>query len=123
VSERADSTGSEQAGSKPVEAEDPTLSRFDPMLRALMTFGLVEQDHDGAEVVAGRWHLTTAVQRRLQTLVAPAPPAEKLIYFGHRCSSCGEHAPTRISSGAFLCDACRTTPVDELAPRREPRLA
>jgi hypothetical protein len=123
VSERADSTGGEQQGPGPVEVEDPTLSRFDPMLRALMTFGLVEQDHDGGDDASAPWRLTAAVQRRMQALVAPAPPAEKLIYFGHRCGSCGEHAPTRISSGTFLCDACRNTPVAELAPRREPRPA
>jgi hypothetical protein len=123
VSERADSTLSEQESPGPAESEDRTLSRFDPMLRALMTFGLVEQDHDGAEDASKEWRLTAAAQRRMQSLVAPAPPAEKLIYFGHRCGSCGEHAPTRISSGTFLCDACRSTPVAELAPRREPRPA
>jgi len=123
MSERADSKGSEQPSPKPVEAEDRTLSRFDPMLRALMTFGLVEQDHDGVDDASTTWRLTAAAQRRLQALVTPVPPAEKLIYFGHRCGSCGEHAPTRISSGTFLCDACRNTPVDELAPRREPRPA
>ncbi len=123
MSERADSTGSEQQGPRPVEAEDPALLRFDPMLRALMTFGLVEQDHDGADDASVQWRLTAAAQRRLQALVSPAPPAEKLIYFGHRCGACGEHAPTRMSSGRFLCDACRTAPVDELAPRREPRPA
>ncbi len=88
-----------------------------------MTFGLVEQDRDAPADGPPAWRLTAPVQRRLQSLVAPAPPADKLIYFGHRCSGCGEHAPTRMSSGAFLCDSCRATPADELAPRREPRPA
>ncbi len=120
MSERADLDGSEPVAPRTVEAEDPVISRFDPMLRSLLAFGLVEADGDDG---TAQWRLVPAVQRRLQSLVSPAPPADKLIYFGHRCGSCGEHAPTRISSGTFLCDACRTTPVEELIARRQPRPA
>ncbi|MGH9046589.1 MAG: hypothetical protein ACRDVW_04665 [Acidimicrobiales bacterium] len=117
MSERADWDGVELPKPKAVDLEDATLARFDPLLRALITFRLVQPADGDAD--SGHWELTAAVQRRLESLVTPAPPAEKLIYFGHRCSSCGEHGPTRISSGAFLCDSCRKIPVEELAPRRE----
>jgi hypothetical protein len=104
---------------EPAEPADSTLARFDPMLRALVTFGLVEPD--GVEALSGEdprpgWRLIPAVQRRLESLVAPAPPADKLIYFGHRCSSCGEHGPTRMSSGAFVCENCRRAVAAEQAP-------
>ena len=86
--------------------DDVTLARFDPMLRALVTFGLVEPDDadggDGTRARAGT--SSPAVQQRLESLVAPTPPADKLIYFGHRCASCGEHGPTRLQSGVLLCD-------------------
>jgi hypothetical protein len=103
---------------EPAGPADATLARFDPMLRALVTFGLVEPD--GEPDNGGprpSWHLIPAVQRRLESLVAPSPPAEKLIYFGHRCGSCGEHGPTRMSDGAFLCAACATAAGTERAPR------
>ncbi len=118
MSERADVRVNDPRGPRTVEAEEPAISRFDPLLRSLLTFGLVEADGE-----AGQWRLTARVQRRLQALGAPPPPADKLIYFGHRCSSCGEHAPTRMRGGRFVCDACGTTPVEPLAPRREPRPA
>ncbi len=101
---------------EPAEPRDANLDRFDPMLRALVTFGLVEPESgdDGRDTGdarnggrTARWRLIPAVQRRLEELVAPAPPADKLIYFGHRCASCGQHAPTRMHSGVLLCDACR----------------
>jgi hypothetical protein len=115
----------------PAEPKEATLARFDPVLRALVAFGLVEHDpehaeHDGEDGRPdghengngqGAWRLIPAVQRRLESLVAPAPPAEKLIYFGHRCAACGEHAPTRMHSGVLLCDACRQEPPPPLRDR------
>jgi hypothetical protein len=108
---------------EPADPKDATPSRFDPMLRALVDFGLVEsvpvEDADGAgQTGRSLWILTPAVQRRLSTLVSPAPPADKLIYFGHRCSSCGEHAPTRLQAGVHVCDACRGPRATEPARRR-----
>lgn len=103
---------------EPVETGEATLARFDPMLRALVTFGLVEPERVGTNGDgAHHWRLNPAVERRLDSLVPPAPPAEKLIYFGHRCGSCGEHGPTRFQAGAYLCEACRE-PAVERAPRR-----
>ncbi len=98
--------GVDAVSAEPVD--DVTLARFDPMLRALVTFGLVEPDAaDGGDHPSTGWHLIPAVQHRLESLVAPTPPADKLIYFGHRCASCGEPGPTRMQSGVLLCDSCR----------------
>jgi hypothetical protein len=94
----------------PVDPETAAVARFDPVLRTLMTFRLVEPDdaeETNSDDVSRQWRLTPAVQRRLNSLAFPAPPADKLVYFGHRCSSCGEHAPTWSIAGAFLCSACR----------------
>jgi hypothetical protein len=90
----------------PIDPEEATAARFDPMLRTLLTFGLVVEQsvEDGGP---REWVLTPAAQRRLAALSSPTPPPDKLIYFGHRCGSCGENAPTRFSGGAFLCGACR----------------
>jgi len=87
--------------------EPATVARFDPMLRALISFGLVEREPDAAGDGAPAWRLIPAVQCRLESLHAPSPPADKLIYFGHRCRSCGEHGPTRMLGGVFLCESCR----------------
>jgi hypothetical protein len=114
--------------SQPAEPREGTLARFDSVLRALVTFGLVEPEPNGRSNHNGssnggaeepRWRLIPAVQRRLESLVAPAPPADKLVYFGHRCASCGEHGPTRMHSGVLLCDDCRVeTTKAEPSPRR-----
>jgi hypothetical protein len=94
----------------PADPEEAAVARFDPVLRTLMTFGLVESDgveETNADEASRQWHLTPAVQRRLNSLASPAPPADKVVYFGHRCSSCGEHGPTWFNGGEFLCSACR----------------
>ena len=98
-----------------VRPEPAVMSRFDPMLRGLITFGLVERDPEGSE-----WRLVPAAQRRLDSLFSPSPPAEKLIYFGHRCGSCNERGPTRFSAGAFLCDDCRRQIEPDLARAAAP---
>ncbi|MGH9044559.1 MAG: hypothetical protein ACRDVP_06965 [Acidimicrobiales bacterium] len=92
-----------QLTSHPAEPEDIKVTRFDPMLRTLMSFGLVERI-GGA---GGEWRLTAGVQQRLNALVKPQPETDRLIYFGHRCGSCGGHGPTMIVSGSYLCGTCR----------------
>lgn len=103
----------------PLEPKDVALARFDPMLRALVAFGLVERD-SAEEDGRGQWRLSPPVQRRLASLVSPAPPADKLIYFGHRCASCREHAPTRLRAGVLLCDECRDAAAQADEPRSQP---
>ncbi|HEY3940972.1 MAG TPA: hypothetical protein VGL60_00685 [Acidimicrobiales bacterium] len=84
---------------------------MDPLLRELLDFGLVEVDPD-----RGGWRLVESASRRLTELAAPRPPADKIIYFGHRCSSCGELRPTRIYPGGLMCDECRLASEDGWVP-------
>lgn len=81
----------------------PDSTRFDPLLRNLLAFGLVEPDRSGD--VPG-WRLSDQAQARLDYLGAPPTVAGELLYFGHRCSICGEHSPTRLRSGAYVCERC-----------------
>jgi hypothetical protein len=86
--------------------------RFDALLRELITFGLV--DRTGGD--EAEWHLHQLVQRRLDTLAAPAPPVDKLLYFGHRCAACNEHRPTKLVSGRYVCEACLVVGTQPPAP-------
>lgn len=78
-------------------------TRFDALLRNLLTFGLVERDPSGSRPA---WRLSDQAQERLDRLSAPPPVAGELLYFGHRCSACGEHRPTRLRGGAYVCERC-----------------
>ncbi|MHB1584290.1 MAG: hypothetical protein ACYCU7_02220 [Acidimicrobiales bacterium] len=81
----------------------PDSRRFDALLRNLLAFGLVERDPSGN----GRgWRLSEQAQGRLDRLGAPPPATGELLYFGHRCSACGEHRPTRLRGGAYVCERC-----------------
>ncbi len=79
---------------------------LDPLLRELLDFGVVELDP------AGDWRLIESAQRRLRELAAPRPPDEKIIFFGHRCSSCGQLRPTRLDTHGLVCDECRRAPTN-----------
>jgi hypothetical protein len=81
---------------------DSMVARFDALLRDLITFGLAEPTYDPDRP----WQLTPAAQRRLEALASPTPPADKLIYFGHRCAGCGEHRATKFRGGTFVCQPC-----------------
>ncbi len=79
------------------------FTRFDPLLRQLLDFHLVELAmRDGGAV----FQLSAEAERRLQELVAPTPDADKLVSFSHRCAVCGEKRPTRRRHGASVCDPC-----------------
>ena len=77
----------------------------DPLLRELLEFDVVERD-----VTAGGWRLRESAQARLDQLAAPRPPAEKIVFFGHRCGACGQLRPTRMRSQVLLCEACDAGP-------------
>jgi len=86
------------------EAARPFI-RFDPLLRQLLDFRLVELAmRDGGAV----FQLSPEAEQRLQELVAPTPDADKLVSFTHRCAVCGEKRPTRHRHGASVCDPCWT---------------
>lgn len=85
-------------------AEDRQLAhQFDPLLRELLTFGLVAKDLDGDSV---RWVLTEEVQRRLTSLDRPAPDQSSMFFVGHRCDRCRDHTVTRRIADARLCARC-----------------
>ncbi|HUZ10975.1 MAG TPA: hypothetical protein VMU76_12490 [Acidimicrobiales bacterium] len=75
--------------------------QLDPLLRELLDFGLVELDPSD-----GSWHLSESARQRLSLLAVPPPPAEKIVYFGHRCTSCGQIRPTRFRAEGYVCDEC-----------------
>lgn len=81
----------------------PDLTRFDALLRNLLAFGLVERDPSGSRPA---WRLSDEAQERLEHLGTPPPVAGELLYFGHRCSACGEHRPTRLRGGSYVCERC-----------------
>lgn len=87
----------------------PALARqFDPLLRELMTFSLVEKKEDGPE--GTEWVLTAAAQRRLSMLDHPVPASSLMFVVGHRCDGCREHAVTRRVGDRLLCARCQALP-------------
>lgn len=83
----------------------PAVATFDPLLRDLVLWGLVHQ-------VAGddglTWQLRPEVQDRLAEVVAArgTPPADRLLYLGRHCITCGKRALTRLSPRGYVCEAC-----------------
>lgn len=91
----------------------PVLSRqFDPLLRELMAFSLVEKKETSEGV---SWVLTTAAQRRLSALDHPIPSGSSMFVVGHRCDGCREHAVTRRVGERLLCARCQALPEQRAA--------
>jgi hypothetical protein len=91
---------------------DPTVPKgdqlrdtFNPILRNLLEADLVVQ----VDEADGRtWQLVNKAQRRLDELApGKAPPAEELVYFDHRCWTCGEQRATYFVAQGYLCAPCR----------------
>jgi len=74
---------------------------LDPLLRELLDFDVAIRDPSD-----GTWRLSEQAQERLDRLAAPRPPAEKIIFFGHRCSICRQIRPTRMRATGLICDEC-----------------
>jgi hypothetical protein len=92
--------------------DDHPIERFDPLLRNLLGWGLVEEGGDG------KWVLKTEASERLGSLarLARRPETSAVVYFGHFCAQCHASKPTRLLEGRFLCDACRRAAVEDPAP-------
>lgn len=91
----------------------PVLARqFDPLLRELMAFSLVQKDEraDGTS-----WVLTSAAQQRLSALDHPMPEASSMFFVGHRCDECREHTVTRRVGDRLLCARCQAHPEERAA--------
>jgi len=80
------------------------IETFDPLLRDLVSWGLVERD----ESAAGSWRLVDAAQRQLTEIVASTGPlsAESMLYFDHLCARCHQRELTRLVDGSYLCNSC-----------------
>jgi hypothetical protein len=91
---------------------DPTVPEgdrlrdiFNPLLRNLLEADLVVpvDDPDGRT-----WQLVQQAQRRLDELApGEAPLPEDLVYFDHRCWTCGEQRATYFVGERYLCARCR----------------
>ncbi len=127
-----------------LSSEEPSIEAFNALLWGLLSSGLlVEVDPQGSPpdssaspgpaspdpASAGRtdrWRLSPAAQRRLDELARRRTyQPENLVYFDHRCGTCGERRPTRLRSGRYLCDPCQykeTVPADPVPISRQGRL-
>ncbi len=83
--------------------DEHPIERFDPLLRNMLAWELVEQTAEGT------WELRPDVVRRLHHLVQMSRRSEdaEVVYFGHACVSCHASGMTRFRGGRYLCDACR----------------
>lgn len=77
------------------------VERFDPLLRDLLAFGLIEAES------GDHWALAPEVQQRLTALLAAQrPSAAVMLHFGFACARCHASGITRLHEGEHLCDAC-----------------
>ncbi|HLW44596.1 MAG TPA: hypothetical protein VKR78_00150 [Acidimicrobiales bacterium] len=79
------------------------IERFDPLLRNMLAWNLVE------ETATGEWSLRHDVAERLSGLARytkHSQPSE-VVYFGHVCTGCKSNGLTRFRDGQYICDECR----------------
>jgi ribosomal protein L37AE/L43A len=87
--------------SNAMTASEREIRTFDPLLRDLLTWGLVFEDDE-------RWVLADRVADRLRQLAAERGPwpSEQTVYFDHRCAMCDTRRLTRFRDGDYVCDSC-----------------
>lgn len=94
---------------------DQPVEAFNPLLRSLLTWELVER----VELVDGshEWVLTETSQRRLDALTQVRQrAATSLAYLDHWCAGCRQQRLTHLVEGRYLCDACRSSAPERPAP-------
>lgn len=84
-------------------AERLNASRYDALLRELVTFGLVETTLEGGR---RSWRLTPAAVARLDHLRPPSVQPGRTMHFGRRCDECYEPTVTRLVGERYLCVTC-----------------
>ena len=86
------------------ERRDYPIERFDPLLRDLIVWGLVER-HDSGDVTS--WQLVGSAQRRLDEL-SPAPGSgrDAVVFMDRRCTDCQQRGMTRLRDERYVCDRC-----------------
>jgi hypothetical protein len=99
-------------GPSPYKAVGPlSLDRMGPILRDLVSFGLVERTE------TGRFELREDVQRWLaEAFVRSGPPGTAEVFVGRQCQRCGNTGVTRLVEGIRICASCQATPVAEVVP-------
>ena len=89
----------------PALKQEPPSDAFNPLLRSLLTWGLVERSEDDGG--RPRWQLTAAAQERLEALNPRArKAATSLAYLDHWCSRCRQQRLTHLRDGRYLCQEC-----------------
>lgn len=85
-----------------VERMRSRVERFDPLLRGMVTAGLVER-----EPQSGGWQVSPAARRRLDEILSTEEPVGGVtLRVGCRCSACRQHRVTRLHGERYLCDDC-----------------
>ncbi len=80
----------------------PPPKRLAPVFRELLAAGMVKRTGPH-----GAWELTGEARRLLDQLDRVSPDPSKVeLYFGQRCSVCGEDTVTRRRDGRQLCNRC-----------------
>jgi len=108
---------------RPVSTQRYPVEAFNPLLRSLLSWGLVErvETEDGSH----RWDLTEEARQRLDELTPERRrAAATLEYLDHSCSSCREQRLTHLVDGRFLCVECQALQTEESQPpavSRKPR--
>jgi hypothetical protein len=82
------------------------VETFDPLLRDLVVWGLVEREEDADG--SATWRLSDDARHRLDDLapVGRPPVPDRLVYFDHLCARCHRRKPTRLQAGDYLCASC-----------------
>ena len=102
----------------PVLKHDPPADAFNPLLRSLLSWGLVERrvEDDGGV----RWELTGPAQERLESLNPRARKAAKsLAYLDHFCARCRQQRLTHLRDGRYLCAECERVEAEGGGPPPE----
>ena len=83
--------------------DEHPIERFDPLLRNMLAWHLVEETGEGG------WALRPEVAARLTLLAeyTKGDDASEIVYFGHVCAGCRSNGLTRLRDGRYLCDDCR----------------
>ena len=90
----------------------PPVVRFVPVLKELVTAGLLRRRDDG------RWELTEAAQAELTGRLVVGAPERAPLAVGVACSACGSSGLTSMVEGRRLCVSCQRTDADAGAGSR-----
>lgn len=106
-----------------VQREAVPVEAFNPLLRSLLSWELVERREDGAG--GHYWALIDEAQARLEALTPrKRRPAAALAYLDHWCARCRQQRLTHLIDGRYLCEECEraeSATGDLTAPRPEPK--